>query len=87
MALFALNEREKTVIRDTEFWEAWEKEQIRREPVDYARNLRIADAMYEQARARGVLPLSDPLEGLDDKIRVAKALNVRLPTPEARQRP
>ncbi len=70
------------MIRDTEFWEAWKTEQIRREPVDFQRNLRIAEAMYQHARALGAFPLDDPLEGLDVKIRVAKALNVRLPVPE-----
>jgi len=71
------------MIRNPELWRAWQDEQIRREPVDFQKNLRIANAMLKQARAMGAIPLKDPLEGLDVKIRVAKVLNARIPADES----
>ena len=32
--------------------------------------------MYEEARALNIFPLKDPLEGLEEKIRFVKVLNV-----------
>jgi hypothetical protein len=55
--------------------EAFEREQSRKEPPDYRRNLRLYEAMYEHARRLGVLPPADPLEGIEHKIHLAKALN------------
>lgn len=61
----------------------FEREHSRRTPPDYLRNLRIYEAMYEQAKAFGVLPPKDPLEGIEVKIRLAYALNhVRASTDE-----
>lgn len=57
-------------------WRAWEKEYGRAQAVDYLRNLAIFEALYEEAVRLGVLPPRDPLEGLEEKIRLAKALNV-----------
>jgi hypothetical protein len=65
------------MIKDKIFWETWEAQYIASEPPDFMRNLRLVDAMYEHARAIGVFPLQDPLEGLDTKIRLAKVVNVR----------
>lgn len=60
------------MIRNVDKWRAWEDEYIRRTPIDVAQNFRIADALYEHARAMGALPLADPWEGVEDKIRVAR---------------
>lgn len=45
---------------------------------DYARNLRIAEALLAEAIALGVWPPADPLAGVDVKIRIAKAINSRV---------
>ncbi len=63
------------MIRRPELVEAFERELQRRQPLDYQQNLRIAEALYEEARALGVLPMKDPLDGIEVKIRLAKALN------------
>ena len=63
------------MIKDVAFWEAWELEYLRNEPVDFARNLRILDAMYEHARLLGAFPPTNPLEGIEVKIRMARILN------------
>ncbi len=56
---------------------AFEKEQMRRKPPDYRRNLRIVEALYEHARRLGALPLKDPLEGIEVDVRLARIINVR----------
>lgn len=53
-------------------------------PADYLANLRIFEALYEEARALGVLRRSDPLEGIEVKIELARALNVRCASGPAR---
>ena len=55
----------------------FERELIRGTPVDHARNRHLMEAGREVAIALGAWPPVDPLEGIDVKIRVARALNVR----------
>ncbi len=64
------------MIGDKKVWERWETEYLKSEPPDYWRNLKLVEALYEQARVLGVFPLADPLEGLEVKVRMAKVLNV-----------
>jgi hypothetical protein len=65
------------MIKDREYWRNWEENGPLREPPDFERNLRIVEAMYALARTLGVWPPSDPLAGLDTKIRMARILNAR----------
>lgn len=63
------------MIKNVKFWHQWEDSFLRKEPTDYARNLRVVDSLYQEARRLGVFSHADPLEGLDLKIMVAKILN------------
>jgi len=64
------------MIKNAKLLDEWYKKHLRREPADYRRNLQLFEAMYDEARELNVLPLKDPLEGLDVKIKMAKDLNV-----------
>ncbi len=64
------------MIRDVERFREWEKEYQRKEKPDFFDNLRIVEALYQEARLLGVFPAGDPLQGIEDKIRLARALNV-----------
>lgn len=55
----------------------FERELIRRTPVDHQQSLRLMDAGRELAIALGVWPPTDPWEGIEVKIRMARAFNVR----------
>ena len=46
---------------------------LQQQPVDVAENLRIMQAFYEQACTMGVLPLEDPLAGVEVDVRLAAA--------------
>ncbi len=65
------------MIKDPLYWEKWERETQLRQPADFRANLRLLEAMYEEARALGVMAVPPALEGLESRLRLAKALNVR----------
>ena len=65
------------MIKDTKKWQAWEDEQRRHESVNFARNLKIVDALYQEARHLKIFPPKNPLEGIETKIYLTKVLNVR----------
>ena len=67
------------MIRRTPELEAFERQQIRDEPKGYLANLSMFHNMLTWARTMGAIPLKDPLEGIEDDIRLARALNARLP--------
>jgi len=64
----------------------FERNLIRSEKPDYIRNVKIVDALRREAVALGVFPAADPLEGIELKIRIAKALNNVRTTPRPRRR-
>jgi hypothetical protein len=68
-----------TMLRRTPEWEQYELEQIRRGLTGYVNNIGVVNAMADHVDAQGKNPLrDDPRAGLDDAIRLAKALNARL---------
>jgi hypothetical protein len=67
------------MVKRPDLLEAFERAQIRNTPPDYFWNLRICEALYEEAKALGYFPLKNPLEGIEMDIRLAKVLNVSTP--------
>ena len=63
------------MIKDVALWEAWEREYEKNHPLDFSQKLALLDGMYELARSLGVFPPTDPLEGIEVKIRMARILN------------
>jgi glycine/D-amino acid oxidase-like deaminating enzyme len=57
--------------------EAFERAQARQTTPGFLHNLRLVDALYQEARALGAFPLNNPLDGIEVDIRLARALNVR----------
>lgn len=57
--------------------DAFESELVRREAPNYFQNLKIVEALYNEARALGALPLADPLDGIEVDVHLARVLNVR----------
>ena len=54
-----------SLLRSWDAFHKFEEQLIASEPVDFARNLRLADDFYEYARRLGKIPGPDPLEGLE----------------------
>ena len=63
------------MIKDAKLLAQFEKEMIKNEPLDYRRSLKIFEGMWLEGKAMGVLPLKDPLEGIEVDIRIARMLN------------
>ncbi len=69
------------MLRDPEAWAQWEREWERRQSRSYEENLRLFLAMLEYARALGVWPPQNPLEGLETDILLARRINTYVPPP------
>jgi hypothetical protein len=52
----------------------FERWSIASRPTSHAEGLRIFDAMVREAIALGVLPLADPLEGIEADLELARKL-------------
>lgn len=65
------------MIRNEEKFREWENHWISQETLNLDKKFRILDGMYREARALGLFPPENPMEGLEEKIRFVRALNVR----------
>ena len=68
------------MIKNPELIQTLEDNLARSQAPDYFRNLRIFEALYQEARLLGILPLQNPLDGIDVDIRLAAVLNARMST-------
>jgi hypothetical protein len=67
------------MIKARSLWTQFERRSQSERKVDCAANLRVVEALYEEARSLGVFPLANPLDGIEVDLRLAKALNVYPP--------
>jgi len=63
------------MIKNHKLIEEFEKNLIKTEKIDITRNFQIIDAMYNEAVELGIFPLKNPLDGIDNDIRIAKVVN------------
>lgn len=70
------------MIKNVQKLQAFEAARTRAEKVDVEQNLRILDALYEEAVMLGAIPPKDPLEGIEHKVRFALAINGIKKTPQ-----
>ncbi len=64
----------RPVIRNPDILAEFERNWIASQPLDFERNLRIADAMLALARDLGQWPRPDPLEGIEKDIELSRLL-------------
>lgn len=67
------------MIKNAAYLEEFENKFAAGQKNDLLENLKLYEAMWEQAKALGVFPLKDPYDGVADDIRLAAILN-RLPS-------
>jgi transcriptional regulator with XRE-family HTH domain len=48
---------------------------LKKEKVDMVRNFRIAEALYREAVTLGIIPLKDPLDGIEVDLKIARIVN------------
>lgn len=63
------------MIRDVARWEAFERDLISKQKLDYAENLRLVDGMYDLARKLGRFTIEDARDGLENTIHLAAILH------------
>lgn len=63
------------MIKDQRLLAEFEDSELRKEEPDYPRALRVFEAMWKEAMLLRVLPLKDPLEGIEVDIKIARILN------------
>jgi hypothetical protein len=63
------------MVKDRKLLEEFNKKQIQSEKPDYFRALELFEEMWKEGILLGVLPLEDPLEGIEVDIRIARILN------------
>ncbi|MBW1956754.1 MAG: hypothetical protein JRI76_12850 [Deltaproteobacteria bacterium] len=63
------------MIKDPETLAEFERECLRRDQTDYFDSLRLFEEMWKEGVFLGVLPLKDPLEGIEVDLRIARILN------------
>ncbi len=63
------------MVKNSELIEKFEKSLIKTEKIDITRNFQIMDEMYNEAVELGIFPLKNPLDGIDNDIRIAKVVN------------
>jgi hypothetical protein len=47
----------------------------RKEKADIGRNLQIVEALYKEAVTLGIIPLKNPLDGIEVDLKIAKVVN------------
>jgi hypothetical protein len=62
------------MIRNNEF-QQFEIELLRRGKLDVVRNFQIEEALYQEAVSLGIIPLKNPLDGLEVDIKIARVIN------------
>ena len=63
------------MIKEAVLLEEFNKREMKMEKFDYDQSLRLFEGMWREGIALGVLPLKDPLEGIEVDIRIARILN------------
>ncbi len=69
-----LRDQNKNLRKRSEFAE-FERDFLREDKVDIIRNFRIVKGLYREAVALGVIPLKNPLDGIEVDLKIAKAVN------------
>ena len=62
------------MIRDHEF-QKFEIEFLKKKKAEMVRNFKMVEALYNEAVTLGVIPLKNPLDGIEVDLRIAKVVN------------
>lgn len=63
------------MIKNRKLVEKLERDLIKKGKIDPKKNMKIIEAMLEEAIYTGALPLKDPLEGIEIDIKIAEVIN------------
>jgi len=63
------------MIKNAELLERFEYKQLKKETLSYRDALKIYESMWLEAKALGILPLKNLMDGIEVKIRISRILN------------
>lgn len=63
------------MVRNNKLLKCFEREQIKRKDSSYVQNLMFFEDSWKEGVLLGVLPLKDPMDGVEVDITIAKILN------------
>jgi hypothetical protein len=63
------------MISNREELQKFERDLLRKSKVNIIQNFRIVEALYREAVALRIIPMKDPLDGLEVDIKIAKVIN------------
>jgi len=63
------------MIKDQKLWDQFEGELLKKEELSLEQKYRILNSMLREALNLGILPLEDPLEGIEVDIKIARIVN------------
>ncbi len=66
--------KRENMVKNKRILKQFESKKIKRK-LSYVQKLKIFDEMYKHAVASGQFPRKNPLEGINVKIKIAKAVN------------
>lgn len=69
------------MITDSTAYASFKRRSLAAEPLDLQEKYRILEALYQEARRLGRFTEEDFLLGLDDDVRLARALNANVSDP------
>ncbi len=69
------------MIKNPDLLQKFEDEFTQQEKTDFLKNIRLVDAMYREAVSLGIIPLKDPLDGIEIDIKIAEVINSVSSTP------
>jgi len=62
-------------VRKRRELEKFELDFLRKEKADLLRNFHIVEALYQEAVTLGIIPLENPLDGIEVDLKIAKVIN------------
>ena len=63
------------MIKNTKLLQKFEDDLQRKEVLSYNDALKIYESLWDEAKTLGILPSTNPMEGIEVKIKIAKILN------------
>lgn len=63
------------MIKDIGFYRRFEDSQLEKDKSNFKKKMRIYEELWKEGKEMGVFPLTDPLEGIEEDIKLAELLN------------
>ena len=70
-----LEKGDEVMIKNYKKIQKLERELIKKEKANLAKNFRLIEAMYDEAVELGIIPMKNPLDGLEIDIKIAEVVN------------